>query len=62
MKNSDDRRLLEHKWKVDAERRAAAIDRRRQDTLRRTTPGVATPATVMRQMERARLRKAGVTP
>ena len=46
MKNAEDTRLLAHKRRVEAERKADAIARRRQETLRLTTPGLATPATI----------------
>lgn len=48
MKNNDDPRLLARKQRIDAERRADAIARRRQETLRLTTPGLATPGTIAR--------------
>lgn len=48
VKMNEDKRLLEHKHKVDAERKAAAIARRRQQDLRDTTPGVATPSSIAR--------------
>jgi hypothetical protein len=45
-KMNEDPRHLEHKRKVDAERRRAAIARKRQQDLRDITPGVATPASL----------------
>lgn len=47
-KMNEDQRLLEHKRRVEAERKAAAIARRRQQDLRETTPGTATPASTAR--------------
>lgn len=49
MKNNDDNRLLENKRRIDAERRAKAIEREQQATLRRTTPGTATPLSIRQQ-------------
>lgn len=49
MKNKDDDRLLANKRRIDEERRARAIDRRKQETLRRFTPGTATPASIIRK-------------
>lgn len=46
-------KMLAHKQRVDAERREAAIARARQDTLRRITPGTATPASVMPRVKKA---------
>jgi hypothetical protein len=48
MKNYENTRLLDHKRRVDAERRAQAILRRRQQTM----PGFATPATVAKAVAR----------
>lgn len=48
MKNNDDKRLLANKRRIDEERRQKAIARRRQEFLRDTTPGVATPASVFK--------------
>jgi hypothetical protein len=48
MKNNEDTRLLAHKRKVDAERKAQAILRRRQQTM----PGFATPATIAKAVAR----------
>lgn len=47
MKMIENTALLDHKRKVEAERRERAIARRRQAALRATTPGVATPASIM---------------
>jgi hypothetical protein len=46
-KRGEDDRLLARKRRIEAERREKAIARRKQEFLRATTPGVATPATVM---------------
>jgi hypothetical protein len=48
MKNYENTRLLDHKRRVDAERKAQAILRRRQQTM----PGLATPATVAKAVAR----------
>jgi hypothetical protein len=48
MKNYEDTRLLERKRRIDAERKAQAILRRRQQTM----PGLATPATVAKAVVR----------
>lgn len=48
MKNSENTRLLDHKRKVDAERKAQAILRRRQATM----PGFATPAIIAKAVAR----------
>lgn len=47
MKNNDNDRLLAHKRRVDSERRERAVARKTQDRLRATTPGTATPASIM---------------
>lgn len=47
-KMNEDLRLLEHKRRVEAQRKADAIARRRQQELRDTTPGTATPASISR--------------
>lgn len=60
MKNSDDNRLLDHKRKIDAERKQRAIERAAQQRLRDTTPGTATPASVMNAMFKARMKKGGL--
>lgn len=56
-KMNEDQRLLEHKRRVEAQRRADAIARRRQEDLRDTTPGVATPASLKAFADRSRMRK-----
>lgn len=52
MKTTENTALLDHKRKVDADRRAAALERQRQDTLRRITPGTATPLSIRQQVQR----------
>lgn len=43
----EDPKFAAHTKRVAAERRLRAVERKRQATLRATTPGVATPASVM---------------
>lgn len=53
-----DNRLLENKRRIDAERKERAIRREQQETLKRITPGVATPGSLAAQAERARRKRA----
>lgn len=59
MKNTDNDKLLANKRRIDAERRERAIARARQETLRRITPGVATPGTLRDEDWARRQRNAG---
>lgn len=51
MKMIEDPALLAHKRRIEAERRERAIARRRQEMLRATTPGLATPALLAKKAQ-----------
>lgn len=51
MKMIENTTLLDHKRRVDAERRERAIARRHQAMLRETTPGMATPALLAKKVK-----------